>query len=42
MTAAHTEEDVDFTVEAYERALRALIREGWPVSGVVAAETAAR
>ena len=42
LTAAHTEEDVNFTVAAYERALRALIREGWPVSGVAAAETAAR
>ena len=42
LTAAHTEEDVDFSVEAYEKALRALLREGWAVSGVAAAETAAR
>jgi glutamate-1-semialdehyde 2,1-aminomutase len=42
LTGAHTEEDVDFTVEAYAKALRALMREGWPVSGVTAEETAAR
>ena len=42
LTAAHSEEDVDFTVAAYEKALRALLREGWPVSGGAAAETAAR